>query len=245
MKQIVYDNITYNIPEAGERSFGQLSEYLVKLAEGSSIVELENSGINKVIILNGSGEFDTKDELDFVMEDEIVDLDELSALKINTDTFMIVDENGDFNSLPIEDIATQTEVTSNTNKLDLFDLSGIVDGQVLKWDSVLGKLIPANDLTGGDAGSVEWGSITGTLSSQADLQIALDAKLDSTSFTSHTGDGTIHFLQTDILMDNIQDGITYVKTENNFTDAEKTKLANLSESGTTDTFTEALAFWNI
>ena len=31
-------------------------------------------------------------------------------------------------------------------------------------------------------------------------------------------------------MDDITDGSTYVKTENNFTDAEKTKLGNLSES---------------
>lgn len=32
-------------------------------------------------------------------------------------------------------------------------------------------------------------------------------------------------------LDDITDGLTYVKTENNYTDEEKEKLGNLSESG--------------
>lgn len=52
---------------------------------------------------------------------------------------------------------------------------GATSGQVLKWNG--SAWLPASDNTGG-AGS--WGSITGTLSDQADLQSALNAKANST-----------------------------------------------------------------
>ena len=55
---------------------------------------------------------------------------------------------------------------------------GAGSGQVLKWNG--SAWLPANDDTGGGGGT--WGTITGTLSDQADLQAALDAKAN----TSHT-----------------------------------------------------------
>jgi len=40
--------------------------------------------------------------------------------------------------------------------------------------------------SGGGGGSAAWGSITGTLSAQTDLQTALDNKLDDTQFSGLT-----------------------------------------------------------
>jgi hypothetical protein len=45
---------------------------------------------------------------------------------------------------------------------------------------------------------VTWGTITGTLSDQTDLQNALDAKADDSDLTAHTGDLTIHFTEASI-----------------------------------------------
>ena len=55
------------------------------------------------------------------------------------------------------------------------DVSGIADGNVLKWDNTNSKWIV------GTAGGGTWGSITGTLSDQTDLQTALDGKVDENS----------------------------------------------------------------
>jgi len=52
------------------------------------------------------------------------------------------------------------------------DTTGIADGNVLKWDSANSKWIVSSDLT-----TTTWGSITGTLSNQTDLQTALDTKV--------------------------------------------------------------------
>lgn len=67
---------------------------------------------------------------------------------------------------------------------DLSDVStaGANDGQVLKFNS--GSWAPGADNSGGGA----WGTITGTLSDQTDLQTALDAKANSSALTTHTGD---------------------------------------------------------
>jgi hypothetical protein len=46
--------------------------------------------------------------------------------------------------------------------------------------------------------SAVWGSVGGTLSNQSDLQAALDLKTDSSSFSSHTNDSTIHFTEASI-----------------------------------------------
>jgi hypothetical protein len=54
------------------------------------------------------------------------------------------------------------------------DVSGIADGYVLKWDNTNSKWIVGSATT-------IWGSITGTLSDQTDLQTALDGKVDENS----------------------------------------------------------------
>lgn len=65
--------------------------------------------------------------------------------------------------------------------LSTLSQSGATPGQVIKWDGT--KWIPANESGGGGGGT--WGSITGTLSSQTDLQNALDGKSDK----GHDHDG--------------------------------------------------------
>jgi len=64
--------------------------------------------------------------------------------------------------------------------------SGATDGQVLKWSTALNRFVPKNDSLGGGPGS--WGGLSGTLSSQTDLQSALDAKAAATrNITTGTG----------------------------------------------------------
>lgn len=68
--------------------------------------------------------------------------------------------------------------------------SGATTGQILKWNGT--TWTPANDDTGG---SPSWGSITGTLSNQTDLQNALDGKAAS-SHVHAAGDVTSGVLAT-------------------------------------------------
>ena len=56
------------------------------------------------------------------------------------------------------------------------------NGQVLKYDSAQGLWV-----NGTDVGGVAWGGITGTLSSQVDLQTALDAKATAADYLSKAG----------------------------------------------------------
>ena len=65
---------------------------------------------------------------------------------------------------------------SHTTALsDLSDVSGTpTSGQVLKFNG--SAWVPAADAGGSGGSTVAWGDVTGTLSSQVDLQAALDAK---------------------------------------------------------------------
>ena len=53
------------------------------------------------------------------------------------------------------------------------------------------------------AAVVNWGDIGGTLANQTDLQAALDAKTDLTTFNAHTGNTSIHFTEGSINHANI------------------------------------------
>lgn len=63
--------------------------------------------------------------------------------------------------------------TAHTHAITALTQSGATAGQVLAWDNALGQWVP---ISPGSAGAVSWGSVVGTLSAQADLQAALDAK---------------------------------------------------------------------
>ena len=88
-------------------------------------------------------------------------------------------------------------ITSTTYVAKLDDIGDVntptpSDGDVLKYDAATGTWVNAIS-----TGTV-WGSITGTLSNQTDLQNALNAKVDQTTLDAHTTDSTIHFTQAQI-----------------------------------------------
>jgi len=73
--------------------------------------------------------------------------------------------------LPAGTVEGQTLIWNNASEL-WEPYSGLSDGQVLTWDTTNGWQAET------PSGGVAWGSITGTLSDQTDLQTALDGKVD-------------------------------------------------------------------
>ena len=79
---------------------------------------------------------------------------------------------------------------------------GSLSNVSIRWNETSETWQLTNDGTifsdiGTASGAAIWGSITGSLTNQTDLQSALDAKADLTAFNSHTADAT-HFLQSAI-----------------------------------------------
>ncbi len=68
------------------------------------------------------------------------------------------------------------------NELHDVKITSVSNGQVLKYDSTQGLWV-----NGTDSAGVAWGGITGTLSSQTDLQTALDAKATAADYLSKAG----------------------------------------------------------
>lgn len=95
--------------------------------------------------------------------------------------------------------ATQTALdgkadTSHTQDLSTINQSGASNGQVPIWNGT--SWVP-----GVPAGTAAWGGITGTLSSQTDLQTALDGKFDDPTGTTAEyirGDGSLATFPTSI-----------------------------------------------
>ncbi len=71
---------------------------------------------------------------------------------------------------------------------------------VKKW-----KLFTTTVKSGGGVGAAVWGTITGTLSDQTDLQAALDSKLDDTATTADVDPSTDRNYVTDIQLDVIEE----------------------------------------
>lgn len=70
--------------------------------------------------------------------------------------------------------AKQASKTVSLKELDDVNTDGATNNQVLKYNSTTQTWLPADDTSG--VSGVSWGSITGTLSNQTDLQTALDTK---------------------------------------------------------------------
>jgi hypothetical protein len=106
------------------------------------------------------------------------------------------------------------------------DVSEVVDiGDTSVFTFPTGSVIDEGDgkvrITFVPFGSVIWGDIGGTLSSQIDLQNALNAKTDELDFLAHTGDFGIHFTEASINHANIQ-GIgtnTHAQIDSHIADA--------------------------
>jgi len=75
------------------------------------------------------------------------------------------------------------------------------NGEVLSWNSSTNMWEPQP--SPGSSAAI-WGNITGTLSNQTDLQNALDAKVDQTTYDGHVNDTSIHFTESSIDHLNIQ-----------------------------------------
>jgi len=71
--------------------------------------------------------------------------------------------------------------SSHTHALSDITQSGATTGQVIKWDG--SSWVPDSDSNSGT-----WGSISGTLSDQTDLQSALDAKVASSGLSELVDD---------------------------------------------------------
>ena len=134
-----------------------------------------------------------------------------------------VEEYADLASLPVSGEQGKIYITLDDNK-------------IYRWSGTVYVEISAS------SGSPIWGSITGTLSNQTDLQTALDLK----SNTDHLHTGiyepidasilravdigvTIQAYNADYVIDN-----AYVHTDNNYTTAEQTKVGFLTVTSATD-----------
>jgi hypothetical protein len=108
-------------------------------------------------------------------------------------------------------------VTGATNEVPVFISNGNLDSSGYTIDQLTGAT--ALDIVGsgntqvtesGDTfiiySETSWGDITGTLSNQIDLQNALNAKVDNTTFNSYTG-------VTDIRLNDIENNITTLSGE--------------------------------
>lgn len=134
--------------------------------------------------------------------------------------------------LDADDISDTTTVNKFITQAELDKLAGVESGaQVNTFDFADapsdGSQYARKDgawavVVGGGGGSVAWGDITGTLSSQTDLQAALNSKLDSASYTAA----------------DVKSKYESNANTNAFTDAEKTKLTGIAtgaEVNTVDT----------
>jgi hypothetical protein len=132
---------------------------------------------------------------------------------------------------------TNTHTHSNKTLLDSLTSGG--DGNSFLSNDGTYKAV--------SSGSASWGGITGTLSAQTDLQTALDGKVNTTTTINaqalssnivldsddiSEGSNNLYltgneFQKTTDTMDDITNGSTYVKTTNDYTSTEKTKLSGI------------------
>ena len=120
---------------------------------------------------------------------------------------------------PIVDLSKEGHVTT----LSITDEEGTQTVQILDGDASSGGT---------------WGSITGTLSNQTDLQEALDAKADSSDLATVATSGSYDDLSdkpfipaetSELINDaNFAVDANYVHTDNNYTTEEKNKLAGIA-----------------
>ena len=143
------------------------------------------------------------------------------------DGVLYVRRNGNWEEMPASNITG-----SNIEELNnVYTSMSPTDGQVLTFDTTNGW--QAETPTAGGAGV--WGTITGTLSNQTDLQNALNTKsntghlhtgvyepIDATILRSANIGNTVQGYDTGTVID-----ATYVATEENYTTTEKSKLSGI------------------
>jgi hypothetical protein len=114
------------------------------------------------------------------------------------------------------------------------NVTGILNGQALKWDKPTSTWIPFTP-SGGGAGT--WGSITGTLSDQTDLQTALNAKLTKNSAITGATKTKITFDANGLVTVGADATTADIADSTNaryVTDAQRTVIQNTSGTNTGD-----------
>lgn len=90
---------------------------------------------------------------------------------------------------------TAAEWTSANPVLAAGELGFEIDTKKLKGGDGVTSWSSLPYLTGGGGGGGTWGTITGTLSAQTDLQSALDAKVSTSSLNENIDDRVANLLQ--------------------------------------------------
>lgn len=132
----------------------------------------QTSVANTVVVRNSSGKIDSASLPSSLGATNLDGLSDVSTTgKVNGS---VLKYNGS------SWVAGTASSTSTMNSLTDVDTTGATSGSVLKYNG--SQWVVGTDLQGGGSSSVAWGNITGSLSSQTDLQNALNAKAAS----SHT-----------------------------------------------------------
>ena len=112
-----------------------------------------------------------------------------AGIRFNGDATTFLNGAGGLSSPPVTSVFGRTgDITAQASDYADYYLalsSCVSDGQVPVWDAATVAWKCGTVST-----STAWGSITGTLSDQTDLQSALDAKADASALTAHTSDTT-------------------------------------------------------
>jgi len=124
------------------------------------------------------------------IEQSIGNLEEETQEKIRQFNISIEKINNSLKEIPkkIEEVRKLAEQRVNVfrgggggirelSKLDDVYAPSPLDNQALTWDAITKKWVP--ETISGGGGAATWGSITGTLSNQTDLQTALDNKANT------------------------------------------------------------------
>jgi len=109
------------------------------------------------------------------------------------------------------------------------DVSGIADGNVLVWDDTNSKWVAS----AGIPSTTSWGSITGTLSDQTDLQTALDTKV--TYYGEHDTDPAVTPANGDEYWNNLDQRIqVYISRWRELNGADRFQFTNDDDFQFTD-----------
>ncbi len=189
---------------------------------------------------------------------------QLLATNINKNGYIWVDDNSGGqvdeiiagahihvnNTDPVKPIVSvsATDITDlsqhSINDLSDVDTSGIANEQILQWDGNNNKFIPGSKNTSGG------GDVSGPNSSVGDAIVLFDggtgkvikdsgvllsSLTTSADFNSHTSDTTIHFTQSEISYNNLQDKPTIPSSIDDLSDVDTT---------TTSPTTGQLLEWN-
>jgi hypothetical protein len=106
----------------------------------------------------------------------------------------------------------------------------VIDATPINIDIISVQRVYVDIVEPGDSGGGSWGSITGTLSDQTDLQDALDAKQDALTIDTIPTDGSNNPVASNGVFDALALKADALGPDDNYvTDAEKIKVAAIDQ----------------